>query len=76
MSDLVGNPEDRFSQNEAHLNGDFRKQIANLVSSYCYDAEFLDECLRANNADPEEQSDQSLHCLYSEPYSSAPHIKC
>ena len=22
MSDLVGNPEDRFSQNEAHIKGD------------------------------------------------------
>ena len=27
VSDVVGNPEDRFSQNEAHINGELSKVI-------------------------------------------------
>ena len=33
MSDLVGNPEDRFSQNEAHFTVDFERIIVLIFAS-------------------------------------------
>ena len=34
MSDLVGNPEDRFSQNEAHIVRDFTKTCDLIAASF------------------------------------------
>ena len=42
MSDLVGNPEDRFSQNEAHIRIKKRKKIINPGKASCTIKMFVD----------------------------------
>ena len=55
MSDLVGNPEDRFSHNEAHLIP-CCKDINVIANSVACDQTGLQEAW--------EQSDIGLHSLY------------
>ena len=58
MSDLVGNPEDRFSQNEAHM----------FYESYCYQALFsIGERLPVSNVTQIEK-DTVLVCNDSKYY--------
>ena len=44
MSDLVGNPEDRFSQNEAQVRAANKK----LLASPCNNTSLFDHCLVGN----------------------------
>ena len=55
VPDLVGNPEDRFSHNEAHINFScFYMCIRNFKNVYQNDPKFSDRQVRDNSADPDQ----------------------
>ena len=62
MSDLVGHPEDRFSQNEAQLvfcdisvlNYMYYGFMNNIVNFYRNDPKFSDRSVWANSADQDQ----------------------
>ena len=44
MSDLVGNPKDRFSYNEAHISVYLSSRLENRINFYPYHAHLSNRC--------------------------------